>query len=70
MDFQFKIISKQYISRIVPLMQEFTANRFSSELLFSRFEEMFSQNYECLGVFKGKELVPLYKHGGLVLVLS
>jgi len=57
MDFQFKIISKQYISRIVPLMQEFTANRFSSELLFSRFEEMFSQNYECLGVFKGKELI-------------
>ena len=57
MDYRFKIISKKYLSRIVLLMQEFTANRFSSELLFSRFEEMFSQNYECLGVFKGDELI-------------
>ena len=57
MDYRFKIISKKHLSSIVPLMQEFTANRFSSELLFSRFEEMFSQNYECLGVFKGDELI-------------
>lgn len=57
MDFKFKILDKQAISKIVPLIQEFTDNKFPSELLVSRFEAMFSENYECLGVFKDEELI-------------
>lgn len=56
-DFKFKILDKQAISKIAPLIQEFTDNKFPSELLVSRFEAMFSQNYECLGVFKDEELI-------------
>ena len=51
MDIQFQILDKESISIIIPLIQEFTNDKFSDEVLRSRFEAMFTQNYECLGVF-------------------
>lgn len=59
MDIQFQILDKNHIPAIIPLMQEFTNNKFSGEVLHSRFESMFTQNYECLGVLKGEKLIGL-----------
>ena len=59
MEIEFKIIQKDYIPEIIPLIKEFTKNKHSDTLLESRFNEMFTQNYECLGVFDGNDLIGL-----------
>ena len=57
MDIQFRILDKNSIATIIPLVQEFTNNKFTDEILHSRFESMFTQNYECMGVLNGDELI-------------
>ena len=47
MQFQFKMLDKAEIHRIIPLVQKLTNNKFSDEILKERFEEMVTQNYEC-----------------------
>ncbi len=47
MSFEFKILDKQQITSIIPLMQKFTDYKFADEVLESRFLEMAKQNYEC-----------------------
>ena len=59
MDIHFQIIQKEFISEIIPLIQEFTDNKFPNHILEIRFNEMFTQNYECIGVFKGGMLIGL-----------
>ena len=59
MDIHFQIIQKEFISEIIPLIQEFTDNKFPNDILEIRFSEMFTQNYECIGVFKGDMLIGL-----------
>jgi GNAT superfamily N-acetyltransferase len=59
MDIHFQIIQKEFISEIIPLIQEFTDNKFPNDILEIRFNEMFTQNYECIGVFKGDMLIGL-----------
>ena len=59
MDIHFQIIQKEFISEIIPLIQEFTDNKFPNYILEIRFKEMFTQNYECIGVFKGDMLIGL-----------
>ena len=59
MDIHFQIIQKEFISEIIPLIQEFTDNKFTNDILEIRFNEMFTQNYECIGVFKGDMLIGL-----------
>jgi|TARA_B110000483_G_scaffold34548_1_gene42142 hypothetical protein len=59
MDIHFQIIQKEFISEIIPLIQEFTDNKFPNDILEIRFNEMFIQNYECIGVFKGDMLIGL-----------
>ena len=59
MDIHFQIIQKEFISEIIPLIQEFTDNKFPNDILEIRFNEMFTQNYECIGVFKGGMLIGL-----------
>jgi GNAT superfamily N-acetyltransferase len=59
MDIHFQIIQKEFISEIIPLIQEFTDNKFPNDILEIRFNEMFIQNYECIGVFKGNMLIGL-----------
>ena len=59
MDIHFQIIQKESILEIIPLIQEFTDNKFSKEILEIRFNEMFTQSYECIGVFKGVVLIGL-----------
>jgi GNAT superfamily N-acetyltransferase len=57
MDFQFKILSVSYIKEMIPLMQKFTEYKFSDEILEQRFNEMFTQNYECAGIFYDNKLI-------------
>ena len=59
MDIHFQIIQKEFISEIIPLIQKFTDNKFPNDILEIRFNEMFTQNYECIGVFKGDMLIGL-----------
>jgi len=59
MDIHFQIIQKEFISEIILLIQEFTDNKFPNDILEIRFNEMFTQNYECIGVFKGDMLIGL-----------
>lgn len=59
MDIHFQIIQKEFISEIILLIQEFTDNKFPNDILEIRFNDMFTQNYECIGVFKGDMLIGL-----------
>lgn len=53
----FKILTKQNLPEIIPLMQKFTENKFTDAVLTSRFSEMFEQNYECAGAFEADKLI-------------
>lgn len=57
MSFAFKIIEKENIECIIPLMQMLTENKFSDGVLKVRFREMVSQNYECAGIYDGELLI-------------
>ncbi|MFK2820516.1 GNAT family N-acetyltransferase [Flavobacteriaceae sp. LMIT009] len=57
MDFQFKILSASHIKEMIPLMQKLTEHKFSDTILEQRFNEMFTQNYECAGIFDKDKLI-------------
>jgi len=57
MSFTFKIIGKDKINSVIPLMQILTENKFSDAILKSRFAEMLTQNYECAGIYDGDSLI-------------
>ncbi|WP_245583700.1 GNAT family N-acetyltransferase [Salinimicrobium xinjiangense] len=60
MNLAFNKILKEEIPQILPLIQQLMGNTFSNEILTQRFEEMFTQNYECFGIFLDKELVGVF----------
>ena len=57
MSVEFSLLTHKDIPKIVPLIQELSENKFSDKILFQRFQEMFSQNYECVGIFYNKKLI-------------
>ena len=57
MDIRFLLLDDTHIKEIIPMIQDFTLNKFSDQILLQRIEEMFTQNYECMGVYDGKVLV-------------
>ena len=57
MPFIFKIIDKEEINTIVPLVQKLTPHTFSDIVLNQRFAEMITQNYECAGIFEENKLI-------------
>ena len=57
MSFVFKIIDKQDINSIIPLVQELTENKFTDSVLENRFSEMITQNYECAVVYITDKLI-------------
>ena len=57
MNVAFKLLSSQQIEQIVPLMQQFTGNTYTNDMLKNRFKEMFTQNYECAGIFIDDQLI-------------
>ena len=60
MKLAFNKILKEEIPQILPLIQQLMGNTFSDEILTRRFGEMFSQNYECFGIFLDEELVGVF----------
>ncbi|NJY61630.1 GNAT family N-acetyltransferase [Salinimicrobium sp. CDJ15-81-2] len=60
MKLAFNKILKEEIPQILPLIQQLMGNTFSNEILTQRFEEMFTQNYECFGIFLEDELVGVF----------
>ncbi|WP_347924562.1 GNAT family N-acetyltransferase [Pontimicrobium sp. SW4] len=57
MSYDFKLVSANNIHAILPLMQKFTNRKFTNDVLQKRFSEMFTQNYECAGIYNGNELI-------------
>ena len=57
MHFSFKIIEKENISVIIPLVYKLNNGKVSKEVLEKRFNEMITQNYECAGVFDADKLI-------------
>lgn len=57
MSFKFTILSKEAIDEIIPLVEKLNNNSVSDDVLKQRFTEMFSQNYECAGVYFEEKLI-------------
>ncbi len=57
MSYTFKIIEKNNINSIIPLIQKLNNNKQSEAVLKQRFAEMVTQNYECAGIFDGEKLI-------------
>lgn len=57
MNIRFLLLDTPHIDEMVPMIQDFTSNKFSDQILKQRFEEMFTQNYECVGVYHDQQLV-------------
>ena len=57
MQFQFKIIPSDSIEVVVPLVKRMSKASITEDLLLERFREMVTQNYECIGVYDGGELI-------------
>ncbi len=57
MSFTFKIIDKEHINSVIPLVQKLNDNSVSDDILKQRFSEMITQNYECAGIFDDKKLI-------------
>ena len=60
MPLAFNKILKEEIPLILPLVQQLMGYQFSDEILQGRFEEMFSQNYECHGIFYEEKLIGVF----------
>ena len=57
MKYKFRILSKKNINEIVCLVDKLNENKIPENILTERQNEMFSQNYECAGVFKENDLI-------------
>lgn len=57
MDFIFKIIEKDKIYAVIPLIEKLNDYRISVDVLEARFKEMLNQNYECAGIFEDDVLI-------------
>lgn len=60
MKLAFNKILKEEIPQILPLIQQLMGNTFSNKILTQRFEEMFTQNYECFGIYLDGELAGVF----------
>ena len=60
MPLAFNKILKQEIPLILPLVQRLMGHQFPDEILQERFEEMFTQNYECHGIFLDGKLIGVF----------
>lgn len=57
MSFTFKIIEKDAICTVIPLVEKLNDYKVTVDVLKQRFSEMITQNYECVGVFDEEKLV-------------
>ena len=47
---EFTYLSKNNIAQIVPLMQDFTSNKYSNKVLLERLKAMFGYDYDCVAI--------------------
>ena len=57
MPYFFKIIDKNKINSIIPMVQELSENKIPNSVLEARFGEMVTQNYECAVVYDNEKLI-------------
>ena len=57
MAFIFKILEKDKINFIIPLVQKLNGNKDSNAILKQRFSEMIAQNYECAVIYDDDKLI-------------
>ncbi len=57
MAFIFKIIEKENINAVIPLVQKLNDDKISYAVLKQRFSEMVTQNYECAVIYDGDKLI-------------
>lgn len=57
MNISIKVLPKDQILEIIPLMIEYTEGNTEITVLKARFTEMASQNYECAAMYDGNKLI-------------
>ena len=57
MSYLFKILDKNEIKSIIPMVQELSENKTPNSVLEARFQEMTTQNYECAVVYDNEKLI-------------
>jgi GNAT superfamily N-acetyltransferase len=57
MNVVFKLVEKEHIEEILPLVQKLNGYKVTDALLKKRFYEMFDQNYECAGIYDSNKLI-------------
>ena len=57
MAFIFKILEKENIYDIIPLVQKLNGNAETDAVLQTRFSEMVTQNYECAVIYDAEKLI-------------
>lgn len=57
MSFIFKIIEKDDIFMVIPLVEKLNDYKVSVDVLKQRFTEMITQNYECAGIYDNETLI-------------
>lgn len=57
MNISIKVLSRDQILDIIPLMIEYTEGKIDSALLETRFLEMSTQNYECAAMYDDDALI-------------
>lgn len=57
MAFIFKILEKEKIDLVIPLVQKLNGNKDSDTVLKQRFSEMITQNYECAVIYDDEKLI-------------
>lgn len=57
MNYQFKITPKEDLDLVIALVYELDEAKISIDDLTSRFNEMITQNYECVGIYVDNKLI-------------
>ncbi|MDO7171885.1 GNAT family N-acetyltransferase [Mariniflexile sp. AS56] len=57
MSFKFKIIEKDALLTVVPLVEKLNDYKVPADVLEARFKEMATQNYECAVIYDDKTLI-------------
>ncbi len=57
MNFDFKFLTIEHIDLIVDMVFTLDHEKISKSVLRKRFKEMFTQNYECVGIYNNTNLV-------------
>ncbi|MFG6686357.1 GNAT family N-acetyltransferase [Mariniflexile sp. HNIBRBA6329] len=57
MSFIFRIIEKEEINTILPLVEKLNDYKVPLDVLKERFSEIVNQNYECAGIYNDKKLI-------------